>query len=120
MDSEKIELLSISPKSFKFKVNTENRRMKLYIKLSKAETERWDSIKDASKPPDISDNEFARFIFFRGLDAMMSDLVERINNLTDDERKKIIEEHGDEMEEVLDEAKTIIAEGSKESEIIEK
>ena len=68
--------------------------MKLYIKMNKAETEQWSSLKDAAKPPEMADSEFARFLFMRGIGAFMEELTERINSMSDDEKETLLKDAG--------------------------
>ena len=52
MNLDKITLFEFDPKSinWKFKATQSKRRMKLYIKMKKAETAQWDALKDAESP----------------------------------------------------------------------
>ena len=68
--------------------------MKLYIKMNKADTEQWDQLKEAIKPPDISDNEFSKVLFFKGIQSFMEELTEKINNLSDEEKDQILSASG--------------------------
>lgn len=66
--------------------------MKLYIKMNKAETDQWDALRDAIKPPDVADNEFAKVLFFRGIESFMTQLTDRINSMTEEEKQGILEQ----------------------------
>jgi len=68
--------------------------MKLYIKMSKAETDQWNALKEAAKPPDMEDKDFARFLFMRGIGAFMEELTERINNMSEEEKNELLSEAG--------------------------
>ena len=68
--------------------------MKLYIKMNKAETDQWTALKEAAKPPDMTDDTFAGFLFMRGIGAFMEELTERINSMSDDERAALLKEAG--------------------------
>ena len=92
--SEKIKLLSIPGDAFKFKVKHSKRRMKIYIKMTKDETKFWNDIRSSAKPDNVTDDEFARVIFFRGMQTFMDELVERINNMSDEEKNSMLEEAG--------------------------
>jgi len=92
--SKKIQLLNIPGDAFTFKVKEGTRRMKIHIKMTKEETKHWHDIKSAAKPDNITDDEFARVMFFRGMQSFMDQLVERINNMSDDEKDKILAEDG--------------------------
>ena len=89
--------------NWKFKVKQSNRRMKLYIKMTKAETSQWDQLRKAAKPPEMSDNEFAKILFYRGIDAFMTQMTEMVNSMSDEEKEKIFEEVGMEVPEELKE-----------------
>tara|TARA_R110000744_G_scaffold145455_1_gene258134 strand:+ start:683 stop:1087 length:405 start_codon:yes stop_codon:yes gene_type:complete len=92
MNLDKITLFEFDPKSinWKFKATQSKRRMKLYIKMKSAETAQWDALKDAAKPPEMSDNEFARILFYKGLNGFMEELTEKVNSLTEDEKAQIM------------------------------
>jgi len=89
--------------NWKFKVKQSNRRMKLYIKMTKAETSQWDQLRKAAKPPEMCDNEFAKILFYRGIDAFMTQMTEMVNSMSDEEKEKIFEEVGMEVPEELKE-----------------
>ena len=80
--------------NWKFSVKQSNRRMKLYIKMSQAETTQWDELRKAAKPPEMNDNEFAKILFYRGIDAFMSQMTDMINNMSDEEKAKAFEDAG--------------------------
>jgi hypothetical protein len=85
--------------NWKFKVKQSNRRMKLYIKMSKAETAQWDELSKAAKPPEMTNDEFAKVLFYRGIDAFMSQMSEMINSMSDEEKNKVFAEAGIEVPE---------------------
>jgi preprotein translocase subunit Sss1 len=89
--------------NWKFSVKQSNRRMKLYIKMNKAETSQWEELRKAAKPPEMSDDEFAKILFYRGIDAFMSQMTDMINNMSDEEKAKAFEEEGAEVPEELKE-----------------
>jgi hypothetical protein len=89
--------------NWKFKVKQSNRRMKLYIKMSKAETSQWDELRKAAKPPEMSDDEFAKVLFYRGIDTFMSQMTDMINNMSDEEKAKAFTDAGVEVPEELKE-----------------
>ena len=103
--SKKIQLLNIPGDAFTFKVKQGLRRMKLYIKMTKDETKHWNDIKSAAKPDNITDDEFARVMFFRGMQSFMDQLVERINSMSDDEKDKILAEDGGMTPEAIEKGK---------------
>lgn len=77
--------------------------MKLYIKMSKAETSQWDELRKAAKPPEMSDDEFAKVLFYRGIDTFMSQMTDMINNMSDEEKAKAFTDAGVEVPEELKE-----------------
>ena len=89
--------------NWKFTVKQSKRRMKLYIKMTKAETSQWDELRKAAKPPEMTDDEFAKIIFYRGIDAFMSQMTVRINSMSDEEKTKMYSEAGIEVPEELKE-----------------
>ena len=74
--------------------------MKLYIKMSKAETAQWDELRKAAKPPEMSDDEFAKVLFYRGIDTFMSQMSDMINKMSDEEKEKAFAEAGVEVPKV--------------------
>ena len=92
MTSNKEVFYTFNPKeiNWKFKVKKSNRRMKLYIKMTKAETEQFKALEDAAKPPEMSKDQFAKILFYKGIDSFMSQLTEHINNLPQEEKDKIM------------------------------
>jgi len=85
--------------NWKFKVKQSNRRMKLYIKMTKAETSQWEELRKAAKPPEMTDDEFAKILFYRGIDTFMSQMTDMINNMPADEKEKMYAEAGIEVPE---------------------
>ena len=102
-NKNKVILATFDPTkiNWKFKVKQSNRRMKLYIKMSKAETAQWDELRKAAKPPEMSDDEFAKVLFYRGIDTFMSQMTDMINNMSDEEKAKAFEDVGAEVPEEL-------------------
>ena len=62
--------------------------------MTKAETSQWDELRKAAKPPEMSDDEFAKILFYKGIDAFMSQMTELVNNMPDDEKAKMYAEAG--------------------------
>ena len=75
----------------KFKLRDKGRRMKLYIKLSKEDTQQWLTLKEALTGGEITDQTLARIIFFKGIHSITQELNERIENMSDEEKKEIME-----------------------------
>tara|TARA_R100000458_G_C8196339_1_gene188325 strand:- start:447 stop:833 length:387 start_codon:yes stop_codon:yes gene_type:complete len=95
----KVILATFNPNeiNWKFKVKHSNRRMKLYIKMTKAETSQWEELRRAAKPPEMSDDEFAKILFYRGIDSFMSQMTDMINNMSQEEKEKMYKEAGIEV-----------------------
>jgi len=70
--------------------------MKLYIKLTKPETERWQMIKSAVMGDDgksvMSDDAFAKVLFFRGINGFMEDVNKAVDEMDDAEKERMLEE----------------------------
>tara|TARA_R110002126_G_C10123597_1_gene468746 strand:- start:136 stop:522 length:387 start_codon:yes stop_codon:yes gene_type:complete len=100
-NKNKVILATFDPTkiNWKFTVKQSKRRMKLYIKMSKAETAQWDELTKAAKPPEMTNNEFARVLFYRGIDAFMTQMSDMINNMSQEEKDKAFEEAGIEVPE---------------------
>ena len=59
--------------------------MKMYIKLTQAETEGWNAVKNAiTAGQDISDDNLAKLLFFRGLNNIMDELKQDFGVLGDE------------------------------------
>lgn len=104
-NKNKVILATFDPTkiNWKFTVKQSKRRMKLYIKMTKAETSQWDELRKAAKPPEMNDDEFAKIIFYRGIDAFMSQMTDMINSMSDEEKTKMYSEAGIEVPEELKE-----------------
>ena len=78
----------------KFKIKHSKRRMKIYIKLNKEETEAWKQVKEvASGGMGIqSDDQITKILFFRGINGFFEDLQERMDNMTDEEKAEMEKE----------------------------
>tara|TARA_R110000824_G_scaffold61487_5_gene163538 strand:- start:2543 stop:2923 length:381 start_codon:yes stop_codon:yes gene_type:complete len=74
----------------KFKLRTGERRMKLYIKLNKDETQQWNDLKKALTGGEITDDTLARIMFFKGIHAITAELNERIEKMTDEEKEAVM------------------------------
>ena len=70
--------------------------MKIYIKLNKEESAKWTSIKSAvlGVKEKMPNDQFAKIILFRGLNAFMEDIHTAIDEMDEAEKKKILEEAG--------------------------
>tara|TARA_R110000824_G_scaffold163741_2_gene339600 strand:- start:4326 stop:4697 length:372 start_codon:yes stop_codon:yes gene_type:complete len=73
-----------------FKLREGDRKMKLYIKLNKEETAQWESLKQALTGGDMSNDTLARILFFKGIHAITSELNERVENMTEEEKAEIM------------------------------
>ena len=98
-NKNKVILATFNPNTinWKFKVKQSKRRMKLYIKMNKAETGQWDELKRAAKPKEMSDDDFAKVLFYKGIDSFMSQMTDMINNMSDEEKEKMYAEAGVEV-----------------------
>jgi hypothetical protein len=68
--------------------------MKLYIKLTKEETAGWSSVKEAiTAGQNISDDQLAKLLFFRGLNNIMDELNEKISNMSEEEKAAAMAEY---------------------------
>jgi hypothetical protein len=70
-------------------------RMKLNIKLGKDEAEGFKNWSDAVRPPDISDEDFLKQIFFNGIEHLNQKLQDMSRKLmADPEMRKNLESSG--------------------------
>ena len=77
--------------------------MKIYIKLSKAESEQWKGIKNAVVGEQtMSDGEFAKIMLFRGVSNFMQELNAAVEKMSEEEKQEILSEAGLESEIELD------------------
>ena len=88
----KKENIPINPANSKCKIKTSGRRMKIYIKLNKSETEGWEQIKKAFTGFNGTQDELVKMMFFRGVNAFMEDLKESVDELSEEEKAQIIKE----------------------------
>lgn len=65
--------------------------------MTKAETSQWEELRRAAKPPEMSDDEFAKILFYRGIDSFMSQMTDMINNMSQEEKEKMYKEAGIEV-----------------------
>ena len=91
-DKEKITF-AVDGKTFgNFKLRDGDRKMKLYIKLNKEETDQWDALKQALTGGQMSNDTLARILFFKGIHAITAELNERVENMTDEEKETIMKQ----------------------------
>lgn len=95
MKVEKIKLI-LKTDEYKFKIRKEGRRMKIYVKLSKAETERWNMLKSAvvGKEGNMNDEDFAKIMLFRGINGFMDDINTAMDEMSDEEKAQVLKEAG--------------------------
>ncbi len=74
-----------------FKLREGDRRMKLYIKLNKEETAQWEQLKAAMTGGQLSNDVFARILFFKGIHSITQELNERVENMTEEEKQQILD-----------------------------
>ena len=89
-DKEKITFAVDGENFGNFKLREGDRRMKLYIKLNKEETDQWDALKQALTGGQMSNDTLARILFFKGIHAITSELNERVENMSDEEKETIM------------------------------
>jgi hypothetical protein len=91
---DKIKIKINSGEFGKFKIKNNGRRMKLYIKLNQHETEQWEALREALTGNNVSNDELARVMFLRGVMAFTTELNERIEKMSDEDKAKLMEEAG--------------------------
>ena len=104
MTSEKEKItFAVDGETFgKFKLREGDRRMKIYIKLSKDETAQWKALKNALTGGNLSDDTLARIMFFKGIHTITSELNERVENMTEEEKANIMKNmNADQAEEAM-------------------
>ena len=97
--------LKINTSGFSFKIKNKegNRRMKMYIKMNKNESEQWNTVKDAVLGGSKTDEaQFAKFIFFKGLGSFMDEVSQSVDKLSEEEKSAILDEHKEKIESVQD------------------
>jgi len=70
--------------------------MKIYIKLTKEESSKWNSIKGAvmGNEGKMDDGDFAKVMLFRGLNGFMDDLNKAMDEMSEEEKAEILKEAG--------------------------
>jgi len=96
-DKEKITFAVDGNNFGNFKLRDGDRKMKLYIKLNKEETDQWDALKNALTGGQMSNDTLARVLFFKGIHAITAELNERVENMTDEEKEEIMKQMSDEQ-----------------------
>ena len=112
--SDKIELKINSAEFGVFKTNLTGRRMKLYVKLNQHETEQWEALRAALTGNNVGDNELARVMFLRGVMAFTTELNERIDAMSDEEKDALLDEAGVTPEAVADDVVAVDAVDTEE------
>jgi len=105
METNKVPIftLDLADLNWQFKPVRGKRRLKLYIKINKEETEKWEELRDTIKPPEMPDSEFCKILFYKGIESFMSELTERINKLSQEEKEAILNESVSEEPQTEDE-----------------
>ena len=80
-----------------FKLREGARRMKLYIKLNQEETQQWEALKNAMTGGKLSDDVFARILFFKGIHYITQEHNDRVENMTEDEKQEILDSMSDQQ-----------------------
>tara|TARA_R110000824_G_scaffold9229_5_gene41421 strand:- start:1511 stop:1957 length:447 start_codon:yes stop_codon:yes gene_type:complete len=92
--TEKFTIANLNPSAYTFKIKNSERRMKMYIKLTQAETEGWNAVKNAiTAGQDISDDNLAKLLFFRGLNNIMDELNKQVSEMTEEEKAAAMNEY---------------------------
>ena len=86
------EKIIINPENTKCKIDNTGRRMKIYIKLSKSETEGWRNIKQGFEGFPGSEDELVKMMFFRCVNAFMDDLKAQVDDMSEEDKEKILKE----------------------------
>jgi hypothetical protein len=94
MTSEKEKItFAVDGENFgNFKLQEGDRRMKLYIKLNKEETDQWNVLKEALTGGQMSNDTLARIMFFKGIHAITAELNERVENMTEEEKEEVMKQ----------------------------
>ena len=101
-DKEKITFQVDGENFGKFKLREGDRRMKIYIKLIKDEPAQWKALKNALTGGNLSDDTLARIMFFKGIHTITSELNERVENMTEEEKANIMKNmNADQAEEAM-------------------
>lgn len=97
---EKANLIKLSSSNTKSKVETKKGnhkegRMKVTLKFNKDEAEGFNNFCKLAKPENISQDNFVKFLFYKGVEALQKDLVKSLEDYKDkhpDEYQKIQQE----------------------------
>jgi len=89
--------VSLTKSTVKIETRENGKGMKITFKLNKEEAEGFNNICNMSKPEGISQDQFVKFLVFKGMDTFQSELKERV--------KKFKEEHPEEYAKMEAEAK---------------
>ena len=70
--------------------------MKMYIKLTKGESQQWEAVKGAviGKDAQMTDGEFAKIMMFRGLNSFMDDVNKAVDQMSEEEKAEALEKAG--------------------------
>jgi hypothetical protein len=74
----------------KFKLREKNRKVKLYIKLNKEETQQWETLRNALSGGQMTGDTLARVMFFKGIHTITQELNERVESMSDEEKEEIM------------------------------
>jgi len=73
-----------------FKLREKNRKVKLYIKLNKEESQQWETLRNALSGGQMTNDTLARVMFFKGIHTITQELNERVENMSDEEKEEIM------------------------------
>ena len=73
-----------------FKLREKNRKVKLYIKLNKEESQQWETLRNALSGGQMTNDTLARVMFFKGIHTITQELNERVESMRDEEKEEIM------------------------------
>ena len=73
-----------------FKLREKNRKVKLYIKLNKEESQQWETLRNALSGGQMTNDTLARVMFFKGIHTITQELNERVESMSDEEKEEIM------------------------------
>jgi len=102
-DTKQVKI-SLDPKNYRVKIDSEGkRRMKIYIKLTKEDSQGWMDFVKQVKPDDMSQDDFALSIFMRGVADLQRSIMETIEKVKAEEE---LTQDGESSEDSVEEEKS--------------
>ena len=107
MKEQEPQKITLKADNFKFKVRG-GRRVKIYIKLNKEESAKWVSLKETftGGNSQVPDEEVAKVLFFRGINAFMEDIKTQVDAMDEKQREDLLNELQEQDEESSSDADT--------------